>query len=87
MPTNESVPLKVTLTVEVDGHVLRFVEEGRAWGTRFYGKDPEKFGYGKGSSLEDAICITADTCFTEATRRAEHMLSQMYPVLAEPDES
>jgi hypothetical protein len=82
---NESVPIRVTLAVEVDGHVLRFEHEGRAWGARFYGRDPEKAGFPKGSSLEDAICITADTCFTEVTREAETLLGQMYPVVEQPD--
>lgn len=85
MPSNESVLVKVTLLVEVDGHALRFVEEGRAWGARFYGRDPEKAGFPKGSSLEDAICITADTCFTGVTREAETMLGHMYPVVEQPD--
>jgi hypothetical protein len=84
-PSNESVPLKVTLTIEVDGHVLHFADSGRAWGPRLYGEDPEQQGLPRGCSLEDSICITADTCLTEVSRRAENLLSQMYPV-TNPDD-
>jgi hypothetical protein len=80
MANHESVPLRVSLTVEVDGHALHFEEATRAWGTRCYGEDPAKLGVPKGGSLEDQICIAADTCFTEAVRRAEQLLGQMYPV-------
>jgi hypothetical protein len=83
MPNSESVPIKVTLTVEVDGHVLRFEKESRAWGPRLHGKDPLSRGYPKGGSLEDAICITADACFHEVEGQAERLLSQMYPVSEE----
>ncbi len=85
MPANESVPVKATLIVEVDGHVLRFEHPGRAWGVRCYGEDPARLEVPKGGSLEDQICVTADALITEVSRRAEQTLSRMYPVADEPD--
>jgi hypothetical protein len=83
--SNESVPVRVLLVVEVDGHALRFEETGRAWGQRYHGEDPTKHGGAKGSSLEDSICITVDQVLANAGRRAEHLLSQMYPVHLDED--
>jgi len=78
MPMFESHPIKVTLTVEVDGHTLTFTETGKAIGARYHGADPRIAGYLLVDSLESKIRTTVEECVTEVSDKAEMFLSRAY---------
>lgn len=73
----ESLPVKVTLTIEVDGHVFTFDETGKATGARYGGETPPH-GYGD-SVLEANVRGTVDTCTARAAKRAELLFTRVYP--------
>jgi hypothetical protein len=78
MPMLEHQSIKVTLTVEVDGHTLTFTETGKAIGARYHGADPRVAGYSSGDSLESKIRTTVEECVTEVGDKAEMFLSRAY---------
>lgn len=80
-PPYESQPVKVTLTVEVDGHVLKFEETGNATGTRYHGADLRDTSYSTSDTLESGIRNTVEECVTEVGDRAEQFLARAYPVV------
>ena len=81
MPIHESQPVKVTLTVEVDGHVLTFAETGKATGGRYHGAAPTADGYSTDHTLESSIQSTVDECATNAGYRARLFLARAYPMV------
>ena len=80
MPTLEHLPVKVTLTVEVDGHTLTFEEIGKVMGARYYGADPREHGYYLSEALESGIQGTVDTLIVRAAKRSAVFLRNAYPV-------
>ena len=81
MPTLEFLPVKVTLTVEVDGHTLTFENMGKVNGARYYGADPRKHGYSTSDTLEGGIRTAVDTCAAEVVKRSEVFLRAAYPAV------
>ena len=80
MPLHEYRPVKITLTVEVDGHTLTFEEMGKVAGARYNGVDPREYGYSTSDTLESGIRGTVDTCIAAASKRSEAFLRNAYPV-------
>ena len=75
----EHLTVKVTLTVEVDGHTLTFEETEEVEGPHLGGLRPP-LGYSDGDTLESNIRGTIDTCGDEAAKRSVAFLSGDYPV-------
>ena len=87
MPSYESLPLTVVLRIEVDGHILRFAETGKATGARYHGADPAVSGvYRTEETLENSIRLGVEAALTSATARADLLLTRMYPVSTDRDE-
>lgn len=82
MPLRESVPVTVTLIVEVDGHRLTFEETGRASGARYHGAATTREYLNE--VLEQNVRGTVDTCAARVQKRAEQLVARMYPVAADP---
>ena len=80
MPLLENLPVRVTLTVNLDGHTLTFEETGKVAGARYHGADPREHGYSTSDTLESGIRGTVDTCAARAIKRAEAFLCNAYPV-------
>ena len=81
MPMLEHQSIKVTLTIEVDGHAFNFEKSGKTIGARYHGMDPRADGYDKDDSLEARILSTVDHYVSEVSDRAEQFLSRAYPVV------
>lgn len=79
MPLHESVPVTVTLTVYVDGHVLAFSESDKAAGARYGGRVPAG-PYRPDESLEAVIRATVAQCLGTASAEAVRFLVRAYPV-------
>jgi len=79
MPALEHLTVKVTLTVEVDGHTLTFAETEGAKGPRCHGFDPPH-SYSTSDTLEGDIRGTVDDCADQVARRAGVFLRAAYPV-------
>jgi hypothetical protein len=80
MPVYENLPIKVTLTVEIDGHVLKFEESETAKGARYGGKSPRDTGYASDHTLESSIRdIVVDSAATVGIR-ATQFINHAYPV-------
>lgn len=87
MPARESLPVKVTLIVEVDGHTLTFTEKGEANGARYHGKDNRGIGgLATGTALESDIRGWVDTCVQQAHARALLLLQRAYPIYSDTRE-
>jgi hypothetical protein len=80
VPMYENLPVKVTLTVEVDGHVLTFDGSGEVRGARYHGADPRENGYATSETLESGIRGAVDTGAARAVKAANEMVARMYPV-------
>lgn len=78
MPMHESLPVKVTLTVEVDGHVLTFDQTGKATGARYHGEAPPQ--HYADATIEGNVRAAVDTCAVTALRQANELIRRMYPV-------
>ncbi len=83
MPTLEHLPVKVTLTVEVDGHTLTFEKTGEARGARYYGADPRKHRYASSETLESVIRGAVDTLTAGVAKRSAAFLHNAYPVCSD----
>jgi hypothetical protein len=57
MPVLESLPVTVKLIIEVDGHTLTFIEEGKATG-------------GRRADLEETVRGSIDTMIARVHRKA-----------------
>lgn len=81
----EHNPVKVTLLVEVDGHTLRFEENGTAKGGRWKGANPRDshFAAEPGNTLEASVRGCVDTQAAKAVKRANEFVANAFPV-AEP---
>ena len=79
MPLLEHLPVKVTLTVEVDGHTLTFEETGEVDGGRYNGADPRQRGYWISDTLELGIRDTVHTLTARVAKRSEAFLRNAYP--------
>lgn len=78
MPFYDRLQTKVTLIVEVDGHVLTFEETGKATGARYHGEPPPSSHASE--VLEANIRGAVDTCIARAAKRSDTFLSRAYPV-------
>lgn len=78
MPERESLPVRIRLVIEVDGHTLTYEETGKATGGRYHG-GPVSRGFDS-SVLEREVRGTADTCIARATKRATETLRRLYPL-------
>lgn len=66
MPILESLPVKVRLIIEVDGHTLTFIEEGKATG-------------GRSADLEETVRGSIDTLIARGHRRAMQFADRAWP--------
>jgi len=66
MPTWESLPVTVKLIIEVDGHTLTFIEEGKA--TRW----PRR------ADLEETVRGSIDTLIARGHRRAMQFVDRAW---------
>jgi hypothetical protein len=75
----ERVDVNVRILVEVDGHLLRFEQDGKATGARYHGEvvTPLSFALGE---LERGIRGTVDTCIARATKDATTACARLYPL-------
>lgn len=80
MPMYESQPVKVTLTIEVDGHVLTFTETPAAKGARYHGADPRDTGYSTSETLESSIRLAVTAGSHDLRKRAIETVARLYPV-------
>ncbi len=82
MPMIESTPIRVTITVEVDGHTFVFPQEKpRIRGARYDGRDPSEDGYSRLDSLEHRIRTAVDDCMGDAVEHTRRFIATAYPVL------
>lgn len=77
MPTMETKPITVTLTIEVDGHTLTFSAVGEAKGAFYHGEKP---AYRWNEVMEEQIRGVADTLIARAAKDATRFLTNAYPV-------
>ena len=81
MPLIESMPLTMTLVLEVDGHRLEFTERVRSLqGARYHGADPREQGYSTDNSLETRIRASTDALTAVLVERARITVQRLYPV-------
>ncbi len=81
----EQMPVKVTVTVELDDHVLRFVQRGNATGPRLHGQNPRALSRttDPGDTLESGIRRVVATLAGGAWSQAQLFLRRAYPVHAD----
>ncbi len=77
----ENLPVKVTLTVEIDGHTLTFDGSGDARGARYHGTDPRENGYVASDTLESSIRAAVVAGSARAADAASELVARMYPVV------
>lgn len=76
MPMYEEKPVRVILTIEVDEHVLNFVDIGNAKGSRYHGDNPKS----SVESLERSIRSVTDSSVRKVSDRAAVFLRSAYPI-------
>lgn len=80
MPIHERKPVKVTMTVEIEGHRLTFDHTVVAAGGRYDGEDYRAHGYEFRDTFEgnvrEAFARASSNCSQDAAR----VLHRMYPV-------
>lgn len=83
----EQLPVKVTVTVEVDDHVLTFARRGRAAGSRFHGQNPRALRYASEpeDTLEAGIRRVVADLTGGAWSQAQVFLRRAYPVHTDDD--
>lgn len=84
MPLHEHMPIKVTLTVQVDGHYLTFEETSKAAGARYHALDPRKSGgYTSDDCLESKIRDATHECMVRVGAKATEFLTRAYPLFGD----
>lgn len=80
MPMYESMPVRVKITVEVDGHTFSWEKEGNAKGARYHGENPRKAGYSTSETLESSIRSIVFQAIEAAEMDARRDIFRLYPV-------
>jgi hypothetical protein len=81
MPLHESLPINVTLTVEVDRHILRFDRAGKATGSRYHGEAaPQEY---RNSVLEANVRHEVAKLLDQLVDESGELLRRLYPVDAD----
>ena len=80
MPVYEHHKVDVEVTVRVDDHTLRFVENGQAAGARYHGRDPREHGFATSETLESRYQQAVGEALAVATGRAMQTMRRLYPM-------
>lgn len=85
MPMREHTNITVTITVEVDGHILTFHETGSADGARYHGADPRDTGYATSDCFETEVRAAVTAGVVKANGRLQQLLHRAYPVAGDSE--